>query len=83
VAAGVAFVKVSAMPRVDSIASARSLWRTVESKAGSVCIGNIQRDWLYGLNYYSVTPLPSCAAQPKPFQLRQDAGRPFLAAAPR
>jgi 4-amino-4-deoxy-L-arabinose transferase-like glycosyltransferase len=83
VAAGVLCVKQSAAPKVDGIASARGLWRAIAGRAGGVCIANIDRNWVYGLNYYSVTPLPECSAQPRPLWLLQSPGQvPYLAPAP-
>ena len=81
--AGMLYVKQSALPRVDGIASARGLWRAIAGRAGDICIANIERNWVYGLNYYSVTPLPECSAQPRPLWLLQSPGQPpHLAPAP-
>ncbi len=52
------------LPALDYWASARSLWRSLPP-AQDVCVGDIHRAWRYGLNYYSVTPLPDCSAQPR------------------
>jgi hypothetical protein len=42
-------------------------------------MGNVKRDWVYGLNYYSVTPLPDCEQQPRPLQvLPGPGGRAYL-----
>ena len=77
--AGVVYLKVLAMPEVDRAASARGLWRKVEARAGHACVGDIQRNWRYGLNYYSVRPLPDCATTTRPLEIRQSAGRsPYL-----
>jgi 4-amino-4-deoxy-L-arabinose transferase-like glycosyltransferase len=76
VAAGILYVKQSAAPRVDGIVSARGLWRTIAGRAGDVCIDNIGRNWIYGLNYYSVTPLAECGAQPRPLWIVQSPGQP-------
>ena len=83
VAAGVLFVKQSAAPKVDAMASARGLWRQIADRAGDICIANLERNWVYGLNYYSVTPLPECKARPRPLWLLQSPGQaPRLAPAP-
>ena len=51
----------------------------IGGRAGEVCIGDVKRDWVYGLNYYSVTPLPDCATQPKALQvLPGPSGRAFV-----
>ncbi len=74
--AGIVWMKVATLPAVDRAASARNLWRTIEARANSVCVGEIQAKWRYGLNYYSVTPLPDCATAPRPLEIRQDPGKP-------
>ena len=74
--AGVVYLKIVTVPDLDRLASARSLWRRVEARADHTCVDNIQRNWRYGLNYYSVTPLPDCSAAPKPLEIRQSANEP-------
>ena len=55
----------------------------IGGRADEVCIGNVKRDWEYGLNYYSITPLPDCEKQPKPLQvLPAPGGRAYLRPAP-
>jgi len=71
VSAGMFYVKQSAAPRVDGLASARGLWRTIADRASGVCIADIGRAWVYGLGYYSVTPLPECSSDPRPLWLVQ------------
>lgn len=78
-AAAILFLKATAFPAIDSAYSARPLWREISDRRDQVCIGEMHRSWRYGLNYYSVTPLPDCSDQPRPFELRQDGadrGRP-------
>ena len=78
-AAGLLYLKVAALPAIDKAVSARSLWRQVAGRRDQVCMGEIHRAWAYGLNYYSVTPLPPCAEQPKPLRITQERtgrGRP-------
>jgi len=83
VSAGMFYVKQSAAPRVDGLASARGLWRTIADRASGVCIADIGRAWVYGLGYYSVTPLPECSSEPRPLWLVQSPGQPpRLLAAP-
>ena len=60
-ALGIGYLKTVATPELDRSVSARGLWREIGGRAGDVCIGNVKRDWEYGLNYYSVTPLPDRA----------------------
>jgi 4-amino-4-deoxy-L-arabinose transferase-like glycosyltransferase len=76
VAAGMLYVKQAAAPRVDEVASARGLWREIAGRAGDVCIARMDRNWVYGLNYYSVTPLPECSEEPRRLRLVQSPGEP-------
>jgi 4-amino-4-deoxy-L-arabinose transferase-like glycosyltransferase len=75
-AAGFVYLKYSAMPEVNRAASARGLWSEIGTRAGDVCVDAIRRNWRYGLNYYSVTPLPDCDQQPKALVVRQIGGEP-------
>jgi 4-amino-4-deoxy-L-arabinose transferase-like glycosyltransferase len=82
-AAGIGYLKTVATPELDRAISARGLWREIGGRAGEVCMGNVKRDWEYGLNYYSVTPLPHCEKQPKALQvLPAPGGRAYLGPAP-
>jgi hypothetical protein len=82
-AVGIAALKTVATPELDRNVSARGLWREIGGRAGEVCIGNVKRDWKYGLNYYSATPLPDCDQQPKALQvLPAPGGRVYLQPAP-
>lgn len=74
--AGFVYLKTVSLPELDRQASARELWRRVEARADHTCVGDIQRTWRYGLNYYSVTPLPDCLADPKPLEIRQAPNEP-------
>jgi 4-amino-4-deoxy-L-arabinose transferase-like glycosyltransferase len=75
-ALGVLYLKREAMPEVDRVASARPLWRRVSAQADRVCVETIHRNWRYGLNYYSVAPLPDCPAADRPIHVFQAPGRP-------
>jgi 4-amino-4-deoxy-L-arabinose transferase-like glycosyltransferase len=75
-AAGILWLKVSTLPEVDGRASARSLWREIESRQSDVCIQAVNRNTRYGLNYYSEKPLPDCITEPRPLTIRQDPGDP-------
>jgi hypothetical protein len=80
---GIGHLKTVATPELDRSVSARSLWRQIGGRAGDVCVDNVKRDWVYGLNYYSVVPLPDCAQQPKPLQvLPGPGGRAYLGPIP-
>jgi len=58
------------------MAFARDLWNDISAQPGNVCVASLDRGWRYGLNYYSIVPLPDCAADPKPIQVVQHGGRP-------
>ena len=76
---GVVYLKIAALPQVDREVSSRSLWREIKPVAESVCVSDIHRNWRYGLNYYSETPLPDCAAGSAKLQIVQQSGaRPEL-----
>jgi 4-amino-4-deoxy-L-arabinose transferase-like glycosyltransferase len=82
-AVGTGYLKTMATPELDRSVSARGLWREMGERAGDVCIGNVKRDWKYGLNYYSVAPLPDCDKEPKALQvLPAPGGRAYLVPAP-
>ena len=75
-AAGILWLKVSALPEVDRRASSRSLWREIGARRGEVCIQAVNRNTRYGLNYYSDEPLPDCVQEPRPLAVRQNSGEP-------
>lgn len=74
--AGVFYISVTVLPEVDRQVSARPLWREVAADTTSVCVDDIHRNWRYGLNYYSVTPLPECGKSGWPFRIEQMPGSP-------
>jgi hypothetical protein len=76
VSGGAVYWKVAFLPEVDRIASARPIWRRIAPVAGRVCVDNIHRNWRYGLNYYTVTPLPECSVQARPLHIQQIPGQP-------
>jgi 4-amino-4-deoxy-L-arabinose transferase-like glycosyltransferase len=75
-AAGLFYVKAVALPDIDRVASARSLWHTVEGEPANVCVDTLTRSLRYGLNYYSDVPLPDCSERPVPWEIRQPVGGP-------
>jgi len=75
-ALGVLYLKEGVMPEVDRVASARPLWRRLSSQADRACVGPIHRNWRYGLNYYSIVPLPDCPAADRPVRVLETPGRP-------
>jgi hypothetical protein len=78
-AAGVTALKLIDLPAIDHAYSARPLWREIATQRDRVCIESMHRTWRYGLNYYSVTPLPDCSQSPRPLQVRQEPGHAPLA----
>ena len=78
VTAAVIYLKIVSLPLLDQAATARPIWREVSSRSDQVCVEQMHRAWRYGLNYYSVTPLPGCDSVPKPLHIVQDDARPPL-----
>jgi 4-amino-4-deoxy-L-arabinose transferase-like glycosyltransferase len=78
-AAGWGYVEYAALPWVDA-ASARSVWRNLPEQKKTFCVGPVSRNWRYGLNYYSVTPLPDCAGNEIPAIMpgRSPSDRPVI-----
>jgi 4-amino-4-deoxy-L-arabinose transferase-like glycosyltransferase len=71
---GYFYLKFATLPRVDAAASARYLWQGVQTRRAETCIQSLNRNFRYGLNYYSDTLLPDCSGRPEPFVIRQSAG---------
>ena len=72
--AAVIYLKLVSFPVIEESYSARPLWRKISPGPGNVCIEEVQRNWIYGLNYYSVDPLPDCDVTPKPLHVEQEGG---------
>jgi 4-amino-4-deoxy-L-arabinose transferase-like glycosyltransferase len=66
---GIARLKATVAPELERSASARALWRQVEASAGDVCLGELKRDWVYGLNYYAGKALPRCDEETRPVRI--------------
>lgn len=73
-AVSVIFLKAAAWPALDREVTARPLWKQVEPHAGETCVGAVHRATVYGLNYYSRSPLPLCAEAWRPYQITQRPG---------
>ncbi len=65
----VVWMVIAIFPVLDRTVSARGVWREVESCAGEVCVGAVNRGWRYNLNYYSGTPLPGCEERALPIRI--------------
>jgi 4-amino-4-deoxy-L-arabinose transferase-like glycosyltransferase len=76
VVAEVAWLKPAAFPQIDAAVSARPLWRSIAARAGRVCVESMHRSWRYGLNYYSVTPLPDCDTESREMRITQEDSAP-------
>jgi hypothetical protein len=72
--AALLLVKLAAFPLLDASVSARPLWRQVGPSAAETCVDTLHRSLRYGLNFYSVTPLPDCAAEPRRYVITQESG---------
>ena len=73
-AAGIGYLKIRTLPEVDHLASARALARQIAASHLSVCADPIRRDWRYGLNYYTVVPVPACPAAAPGARIVQETG---------
>jgi 4-amino-4-deoxy-L-arabinose transferase-like glycosyltransferase len=73
---GVFYLSVTVLPEVDRQVTARPLWREVAADSAGVCVDDIHRNWRYGLNFYSVTPLPECGKSRRPLRIEQTPGFP-------
>jgi len=76
ITAGAAAIELRAFPAIDRAASARPLWIAVAPIRDRVCVARLHRSLRYGLNYYSVTPLPDCRDVPREIEITQDPGQP-------
>jgi 4-amino-4-deoxy-L-arabinose transferase-like glycosyltransferase len=73
-ALGIAYLKMAVSPELDREVSARGLWRRIDGRAAEVCLDDVKRNWEYGLNFYSVTPLPKCSESPRPWRVVRATG---------
>jgi 4-amino-4-deoxy-L-arabinose transferase-like glycosyltransferase len=73
----VAVLQAFALPAIDHLATVRPVWNRIAGERGSYCVESVHRNWRYGLNYYSVTPLPDCSDEPRPMRLYSDGSAPL------
>lgn len=71
---GIVYVKTAAAPLLDGI-SMRPLARELQARGGDACVARLHRSLRYGLDYYTVTPLPDCSAQSRLPRIDQTPGR--------
>jgi 4-amino-4-deoxy-L-arabinose transferase-like glycosyltransferase len=76
---GIVYVKVTALPAMDGLLSARRVWGTVSGDPQQACVAEMGRNLRYSLNYYSVQPLPDCGQPSKPIRIRSLDGLPPFA----
>jgi len=75
-AGGILYLKVSALPEVDRLASAREVWAQAARQRDNVCVAEVPRALRYGLNYYADSVLPDCAASSREWRLERRGGLP-------
>lgn len=63
---GVAYLKWTAFPVLDSRVSVRSFFRAHSSQVEKACTDRLRRSVIYGLNYYADRPLPTCTSDAHP-----------------
>lgn len=73
---GMVYLKTRSQSEMERIASARRLAAEAATHPGEVCVGDLKRDWQYGIMYYLDAVLPGCDANPKRFQILQTVGSP-------
>ncbi len=78
--AGAVWLETRTFPLLDRTVSARAIWREAAPHRDDLCVGEVNRGWRYGLNYYSGTPLPGCQTAPRRLRIEQpEGGAPYLA----
>jgi hypothetical protein len=73
--ASLVHLKIKVFPALDKQAGTRSLWREVEPYVAETCVGEVRRQVLYGLDYYSDSRLPDCSESPRPYRVESDPPR--------
>lgn len=64
--AAIAYFKIALLPVLDQRYSVRAFWRENAGQiASDVCVKDLRRDWVYGLNYYAGRVLPECTGEPR------------------
>jgi 4-amino-4-deoxy-L-arabinose transferase-like glycosyltransferase len=66
-AAGIVYLKIEMERKIFS----RELWTATKAHASQTCVGRLERSWRYGLNYYSIAPLPDCTTEERQFEIVQ------------
>ena len=76
VTTGAVVIEMRTVPEIDRVSSARPLWRAIAPIHERVCVARLHRSQRYGLNYYSLAPLPDCRAEPRELEITQEPGTP-------
>jgi len=61
----VTYLKSTAFPVMDERVSVRAFW-LAHPEARNACVGNLKRDAVYGLNYYTERPMLECFSTQRP-----------------
>ncbi|MGH9660522.1 MAG: hypothetical protein ACRD96_18370, partial [Bryobacteraceae bacterium] len=67
--AALVYLKLAVLGAIDREASARPLWLEIAPRRAEACVESLPRGLRYGLNYYSVAPLPDCAAEARSLRI--------------
>jgi 4-amino-4-deoxy-L-arabinose transferase-like glycosyltransferase len=59
--AAIAYFKIAVLPELDQRYSVRAFWRANAAQIATACVQDVERNWVYGLNYYARRPLPECS----------------------
>ncbi len=59
-ALGVVYLKYTTFPELDTKVSVRAFWQSHQDEIPTACVGNVNRTWQYGLNYYAARELLPC-----------------------
>lgn len=80
---GMLFLKSAAYPVIDRTISPRTYSRMHAAELDRTCNAGVNRDWLYGINYYRSADLPTCEGGHFLWMLRTaNRGTPELFPAP-
>ena len=66
------YLQISTFSAIDREAGVRSLWLSAAPHQSEICVGDVRRHVIYGLDYYSVHQLPRCNEVPRPFHITGD-----------
>ncbi len=70
---GLSALKRSVFPQLDAVAGARGLLD--QTPLDSVCVGEVRRHVLYGVDFYSDRQIPACSQSPRPYRIEGDPPR--------